>query len=143
MFASFSPCLCVHVHIHVLKYVFPFSILGTVLYYGLMQIVFIWVCHVCVIFWSVRFPISFMQFQSQHRMKFLHASVICLMLAVPIIPVAAVFGTGGFINARFPPLLHLSKNTDAAFFFPMSILLASGVSLMMGAFWTIRKVCAQ
>ena len=134
-------------YIHVLKYVFfSFVIAGTVLFYGLMQIAFIWVCHVCFIFWSVKFPISFMQFKSHKNMKFLHAVVICLMVVVPVIPVAAVFGTGGFINARFPPLLCLPKNNDAAFYgllFPMSILLASGVSLMIGVFWTIRKVCAQ
>ncbi|KAL5491673.1 hypothetical protein EMCRGX_G017005 [Ephydatia muelleri] len=121
----------------------PFcEISGTVLFYGLMQIAFIWVCHVCFIFWSVKFPISFMQFKSHKNMKFLHAVVICLMVVVPVIPVAAVFGTGGFINARFPPLLCLPKNNDAAFYgllFPMSILLASGVSLMIGVFWTIRK----
>ena len=86
---------------------------------------------------------SFMQIKMQHKLKHIHLLVVCLMVVVPIIPVAAVFGTGGFINARFPPLLCLSKNADAAFFalfLPMSILLAIGVSLMIGAVWTIRKV---
>ena len=120
-----------------------FPIAGAALFFCLMQIAFLWVCHVCVIFWSVAFPISFLKFTIQRRMKMIHAIVVCLMIVVPMIPVAVAFGTGGFTNARFPPLLCSSKNADAAFyglFFPMSILLASGVSLMIGVFWTIRKV---
>ena len=69
---------------------------------------------------------------------------VLIAIFLPCIPVAVVFGTGGFINARFPPSLCISKSADAAFFslvLPVSILIASGVSLLLAVFWTLHKVC--
>ena len=117
---------------------------GSVLFYCFMQIAVLWICHVCMIFWNVRFPDYYLLLTRRHQLKYIHLMTILIAIFVPCIPVAVAFGTGGFINARFPPLLCLSRSANAAFFslvLPVSILIASGVSLLLAVFWTLHKVC--
>ena len=84
-----------------------------------------------------------MMFNSHHRMRYIHAIIIFLALVIPATSVAVIFGTGGFINGRFPPLLCLPRNADAGFYsvvLPISIITPSGVTLLIAVFWAVHKV---
>ena len=84
-----------------------------------------------------------MMFNSHHRMRYIHAIIIFLALVIPTTSVAVIFGTGGFINGRFPPLLCLPRNADAGFYaveLPISIITPSGVTLLIVVFWAVHKV---
>ena len=87
-----------------------------------------------------------MMARTQHRMRVIHALVVLLAILIPAASVAAVFGTGGFINSRFPPLLCLPRNANAGFYalvLPISIITPCAVTLLLAVFWAIRKVCVD
>ena len=108
-----------------------------------MQIAVLWILHVSVIFWNVRFPDHYMLLNRRHQIKYIHLVSVLVAIVVPVIPVAAIFGTGGFVNGRYPPLLCLPSNPNAAFYslvLPVSVLIASGVTLLLAVFWTLYKV---
>ena len=116
---------------------------GSVLYWCVIQIAVLWMCHVCIIFWTVKYPVHYMRCTANHQMKYIHASVAVVAIIIPTIVVAVAFATGGFVNNRFPPVLCLSRNADAGFFslvLPISIITPSGVSLLLIVFWTLHKV---
>ena len=116
---------------------------GSLFFYCLMLLAIIWICHVAVVFWSVRCPLQANSFKNSHRMKYVHAAIILLAITLPVVTVAAAFASGGFVNARFPPLLCLPQSVPASFYaliLPISIILPSGVSLLLALFWTIHKV---
>ena len=118
-------------------------ILGSLLFYCFMQIAVLWILHVSVIFWNVRFPDQYMLLNRRHQVKYIHLVSVLVAIVVPVIPVAVIYGTGGFVNGRFPPLLCLPSNANAAFYslvLPVSVLIASGVTLLLAVFWTLHKV---
>ena len=123
-----------------------FSVLlpGAVLVGCLMQIAVIWICHVLIIFSTVICPFHYMMFSSKNRMRYIHIVIVIMAIAIPATSVAVMFGTGGFINARFPPLLCLPRNADAGFYavvLPISLITPIGVSLLLAVFYTTHKVC--
>ena len=84
-----------------------------------------------------------MNFNTLHRMKYIHMITVGLAIIIPAATVAAAFGTGGFIPGTFPPVLCVSRNADAGFYgivLPISIIIPSGVTLLLFVFWNIHKV---
>ena len=76
-------------------------------------------------------------------MKYIHGLTLSLAICLPAISVAVVFGTGGFIAGTFPPVLCVSQSANAGFYalvLPISIIIPSGVSLLLVVFWNIHKV---
>ena len=70
--------------------------------------------------------------------------VVIIAIVIPATSVAVMFGTGGFINVRFPPLLCFPRNADAGFYallLPISLITPSGVSLLLAVFFTTHTVC--
>eukprot|EP00731_Ephydatia_muelleri_P010669 Em0005g1255a len=126
-----------------LKRTTPFcAISGSVLFFCLMELAVLWIFHVAVIFWNVIFPLQVMDFNSRHWMKYIHALIVCVALLIPATTVAVVFGTGGFVSGTFPPLLCVSKSSEAAFYalvLPISIIIPSGVTLLLVVFWNVHK----
>ena len=72
-----------------------------------MQLAIIWVTHVTTVLWMVKFPLYFMLLKRKHQMKYIHIIIVFMALVIPIVPVAVAFASGGFVNARFPPFLHV------------------------------------
>ena len=116
---------------------------GSVYYYTLLQLSLWWFCHVASLFWKVVFPFHSKIYEKSHRIKYIHAGIVLLAILVPFVPVAASMITGGFTIATLPPLLCASKSADVAFYalvFPISILMAIGIVMLLVVLWTIRKV---
>ena len=108
-----------------------------------MQIAVLWLCHVSILFWNVRFPKYYLILKRLHKIKYIHLVSVLVAVVVPAIPVAVINGTDGFVNGRFPPLLCVPKDAHDAFFLltlPISIMIATGVTLLIAVFWTLQKV---
>ena len=109
----------------------------------MMQLAVMWISHISIILWTVRFPLHALEFTASNRMKYIHGVIVISALVIPIASIAGAFATGGFINARFPPLLCLPKSSDTAYYalvLPISIIMPCGVSLLLIILWTIQKV---
>ena len=130
---------------HHIFFCFPVVLPGTVLVWCMMQIPVIWICHVCIIFWTVMCPFHYMIFNSKkNQMRYIHMVVVIMAIVIPATSVAVMFGTGGFFNIRFPPLLCLSRNANAGFYavvLPISLITPSGVSFLLAVFFTTHTVC--
>ena len=88
-------------------------------------------------------PVHYKVFTQTHGKRYIHAAIVLLAIVLPATSVAVIFGTGGFINGRFPPLLCLPRNADAGFYaivLPITIITPSGVSLLLAVFLDIHKV---
>ena len=81
--------------------------------------------------------------ESAGRIKYVHVILICLGVTFPAVHVAVTFGVGEFTITRFPPIVCLPNNEDATFYsivLPVSILMATGVSLLVVVFYELLKV---
>ena len=121
---------------------------GTVLYYGLFQLAMWWFCHEVSLFWKIKFPFHARSFETTHRIKYVHITMVIVGLVLPALPVVVTFAAAardsrGFGLIRFPPILCSGLQSDATFYsfvLPINILLAIGIPLLIIIFWIIHKV---
>ena len=117
------------------------------LYYGLFQLAVWWFCHEVSLFWGICFPFHARSFQTAHRTKYVHITMVAVGLVLPALSVIVTFTTGdpsGFGLTRFPPILCTGLQRDSTFYslvLPINILLATGIPLLIIIFWIIHKVC--
>ena len=117
------------------------------LYYGLFQLAVWWFCHEISLFWGIRFPFHAKSFETAHRTKYVHITMVAVGLVLPALPVIVTFTTGdpsGFGLTRFPPILCTGLQRDSTFYslvLPINILMATGIPLLIIIFWIIHKVC--
>ena len=127
---------------------FASSSAGIVFYYGIFQLAVWWFCHVVSLFWKIRFPFHARSFETAHRIKYIHITMVIVGLVLPTLPVIVTFTAGnpssrGFGLTRFPPILCTSLQRDPTFYslvLPINILIAIGVPLVIIIFRTIHKV---
>ena len=122
---------------------FLFSFAGGVLYYILLQASLWWIFHVSALFWKVLFPLHSKSFETAHRTKYIHMIMVVLALLIPLIPVITSEVKGGYTMTRFPPFLCTGSDADATFYslvLPITIILATGASILVFIFWKINKV---
>ena len=123
----------------------PPSSAGIVFYYGIFQLAVWWFCHVVSLFWKIRFPFHARSFETAHRIKYIHITMVIVGLVLPTLPVIVAFTAGnpstrGFRLTRF---LCTSLQRDPTFYslvLPINIVLAIGVPLLIILFWIIHKV---
>ena len=119
-----------------------------VFYYGLFQLAVWWFLHVVSLFWKIRFPFHARSFETAHRLKYIHITMVIVGLVLPTLPVIVAFTAGnpstrGFGLTRFPPILCTSLQRDSTFYslvLPINLLIAIGVPLLIIIFWIIHKV---
>jgi len=124
---------------------FASSSAGIVFYYGIFQLAVWWFCHVVSLFWKIRFPFHARSFETAHRIKYIHITMVIVGLVLPTLPVIVAFTAGnpstrGFRLTRF---LCTSWQRDPTFYslvLPINIVLAIGVPLLIILFWIIHKV---
>ena len=151
-------CACIHpfsikvaaleLHTQVVKGS-AFFFAGIVFYYGLFQLAVWWFCHEISLFWGIRFPFHAKSFETAHRTKYIHITMVIVGLVLPALPVIVTFTTGdpsGFGLTRFPPILCTGMHRNATFYslvLPINILMATGIPLLIIIFWIIHKVIHQ
>ena len=115
---------------------------GCVLYYSIVQITIMWLCHVSVIFLKTQFPLNF---RNLEKSRLIHLVVVLLAVLLPCIPVTAGFATGGYLVPIYPVIVCFMKNPVAAysFTFVMTVISAIGGPMLIIAFSTAIKVITQ
>ena len=111
--------------------------------YTYWQLVFWWFSHIAAMFWGLRFPFHAHRFEVTGKTKYIHITVILIGLFLPIVPVVAAVGTGGFVMTRFPPIICNPKSRETAFYaltLPTCFMAVMGLTLLILVFWTIYKV---
>lgn len=127
-------------------------LIGIVFYYGILQLIIWWVCHVSILFWKIRFPFHARSFDQSGRTKYIHVACILVSLLVPLTPVLAIIlnnldgqgvGTVGFTITRFPPLLCSSPDANATFYalvVPVILVVGTGLTMLVFMLWFLHKV---
>ena len=116
------------------------------LYYGLFQLSVWWFCHEISLFWGIRFPFHARSFETAHRTKYVHITMVAVGLVLPALPVIVTFTTGdpsGFGLTRFPPILCSAMQRNSTFYslvLPINVIMAIGIPLLIIIFWIIHKV---
>jgi len=97
---------------------------------------------VVAVFWAVMFPFHKRKLDTAGRTKYIYSTMILLGLILPCVPVAVAFGTGGFftINPNFPCTGRDRSATVYSFALGESVLIATGISLLIIVFRKIIKV---
>lgn len=123
---------------------------GIALYYVTMQLMLWWLWHTMAVFWAVNWPFHARKFNTSKRNRCLHVIFVLASLILPILPVLIVIfvsskpgGTGGFTITRVPPILCAGFDIHTTFWanvFPISLLLAIGVTLLVFILRTMIKV---
>ena len=131
-------------------------------YYCLLQITLWWLFHITTLFWIFRFPLHFRRFQSLKRIRYIHATCVVLGVVLPVLPVVITVGDHavditkngtlatpngfGFGMTNFPPILCSGLDSDASFYglvLPILILTEIGMTLLVFAFWDVRRVSCR
>ena len=94
------------------------------------------------VFWAVMFPFHKRKLDVEGRTKYIYSTMILLGLIVPCVPVAVAFGTGGFVatNVNFPCFGRDRRATVYSFVIAQSVLIATGISLLIIVFKKTIKV---
>ena len=121
------------------------NITGTVSYYTVLQLALWAVFHVAVVFLAVVFPLYNRELDVSGKIKYIHITMVLLGLILPCVPVAVTFGTGGFAfgDTRFPPIICFGRDRGATVYsltIAESVLVATGISLLIAVFWKLIKV---
>jgi len=97
---------------------------------------------VVAVFLVVVCPFLKRKLDAAGRTKYVYSTMILLGLILPCVPVAVAFGTGGFfaVNANFPCFPRDRRATVYSFVLAESILIATGISLLIIVFRKIIKV---
>ena len=117
---------------------------GILFIYLFWQLIIWWFSHIAAMFWGLRFPFHAHKFEVTGRTKYIHITVIVLGLFVPIGPVVAAVGTGGFVLTRFPAISCDAQSLESSFYavtLPIGFMAVMGLTLLILLFWTIYKVC--
>ena len=113
---------------------------GLLFYCNGLEVVILWLCHVAILFWKVKFPFHAKRFESNGYIRYIHAMTIFAVCVMPLGTLGAVLGSGGFTISRFPPVACYARSNAATFYsfiLPISIAMAVGVSLIAIILWVI------
>ena len=96
-----------------------------------------------MVFFAVYFPFRAKFLEKNGYFVYIHVVMVVVALLLACVPVAATFATGGFIVARFPTVNCFANNVDVTFYaleFPLSLMLATGLSLIVLIFYKVFGV---
>ena len=101
--------------------------------------------HTLGLCWSIAFPFHYRRSKTEVRIKYIHAFTVVLGLVLPAIP-ALLPLIDGYSIVPGPLNLCLGRNIAITYFttiLPVSILVATSMSLLVFMFWKIFKVFLQ
>ena len=117
---------------------------GIALYYIVLQLLLWWLWHTIAVLWGAVWPFHARKFNRSRNAKYLHIIFILVSLILPVIPVVIVISMrGGFTITRAPPILCAGYDLHTnfwGFLFPLNLLLAVGVTLMVFILRIVIKV---
>lgn len=116
---------------------------GGVLHYIALQQALMWFLHIVAVYWTVKFPLHAKSFEAKGYTTYVHIAMLALIIILPFISIAVLFGTGGCRVSRFPNIICQARHPDVTFYalvLPVSILTAAGISMIILLFWVLYDV---
>ena len=113
---------------------------GLSFFYALLVLELLWLFHIMIIFWRLKFPHHARQIRTRGHLKYVHIGMVFAAITLPWVCLGTILGTGGLTMTRFPPGYCLAQDFNAAFYtfvLPISIINALGASLITLILWTI------
>ena len=107
-----------------------------------MQLALWWLLHIIVIFSGITFPFKARSIRAAGRCRYVHVVMVTIGLIVPCVPVAVSFVRRGYGSVS-PTFLCTPRDGAASFYslvLPISIFLATGISMLVIMFVGITKV---
>ena len=109
----------------------------------LLHMSLLWFLHVVTMFIKLKWPLMSRRVALAGYYKYLH--VLCFLISsiMPILPIVVVLETSGFATFTFPPLFCTPTNREVTFYsiiLPVSVLLATGSSLLIIVLWIVWQV---
>ena len=115
---------------------------GIAFYYIVMQLLLLWLWHTIAVFWSVVWPFHARKFNTSRNTKYVHIMFVLASILLPIAPVLIILlisttpgqRLGGFTITRTPPFVCTGYDIHTniwAYIFPISLILAIGVTLLV------------
>lgn len=107
-----------------------------------MQLLLWWLWHTLAVFWAVAWPFRAKKFNISRNTKYVHIGFVVASLLLPVAPVliilfissAPTLQLAGYTVTRSPPFVCAGHDITVnfwAFIFPISLLLAVGVTMLV------------
>ena len=119
------------------------ALAGVVFIYTVLQKVVWWFVHVAVTFWGILFPFHYQTYKTSGKIRHVHRIAIAVGLLLPLIPVIAAFGTGGYAINTPPTLTCVPSDRDAIFYGIIllpAVMGLAGLTFQILIFWKLFKV---
>ena len=126
----------------IIIYVILLHVVGIAFHYFLLQLLLWWLCHITAVFQGTLFPLHTKGLQSRKKLKYIHVTMFILGWVLPVGPTAIIAHTGITLT-RSPIILCTGHNANAIFgamVVPISIVIASGATMLVFILWTVIKV---
>ena len=127
--------------------------IGVIFYYVVMNLLLWWLWHTVAVFWAVAWPFHARKFNTSRNTKYLHIVFALASLLLPVAPVLVILFVqttsgsliieGGFTITRSPPFACTGHDIHVnfwAYIFPISLVLAIGVTLLVFILRIVIKV---
>ena len=128
-------------------------IAGVIFYYVVMQLLLWWLWHTVAVFWAVAWPFHAKKLNISRNTKYLHIIFALASLLLPVAPVLIILFVQttsgdldiqrGFTITRSPPFACTGHDIHVnfwAYIFPISLVLAIGVTLLVFILRIVIKV---
>ena len=113
------------------------------LQFALSQLSITWLVCNSLFLWILKKPFTARSLQNTNWNKYIHAAILALCFAVPVIPVSITLALDGFTAVGFPPLLCTPMDSQLAYFstiLPIGVTNAIGSSILTYMLWIVFKV---
>ena len=81
-----------------------------------------------------------MQFEARGYFRYVHVMMVIVAVILPLENLATILLSGGVTIARFPPVICFARNSDMTYYsfvMVISIVMATGVSMIAIIFWIL------
>ena len=102
-----------------------------------------WILNIIAIFWKVQIPFHSRYYDNMNRTRYIHIACVIIALIFPVVAPVTLSIEGGFIIARFPPIVCAGRDVAATFYttvLPATLIYAIGTTLILLILWKIRRV---
>ena len=124
----------------------PHKQTGLAFYYAVLVSDMFWIFHIVILFWKIVFPFHARSFETRGYFQYIHLAMVIAAIVLPWESLATILGKGGLTIPQFPPIVCLARDTDVTFYsfiLPISIINATGVSLIAIILWTLIKAVSD
>ena len=111
--------------------------------YLFSQLIVFWIFQTAILFWRLGFPFHAKYWERQGYFKYIHIIMLIVGIVLSGVLPVVVLSVDGY-STDDPPLICTINDTRIvyAYYVPLTLIMATGVSLLWILLWKIIKVTA-